>query len=167
MSDSLLPALRGVFESKTLRRVLGSAAAAFGIWMGTWMRQRPSQDDLAQLEQRMERRVAEVAAAANVDEVDGRVKRTEEQVAVMQRNADALLNRVNETGKERRDAEIDLYVRLVSLQSADAEPNRALKAKAASDARRSFRMLVTSGGASPQRAAEIVLESPIPGYPQR
>lgn len=157
-----MPALRGLLGSKTVRRVLSVGAAAFGTWMGTWMQSRASMKDLADAESRCVARIVELARNTDPAKVDERVKVTEARAAYAASVAATTAKRQEESDK----VEINLYLRLVSLQAADAEPVRALKARAAETARKEFLLLVNGGAGPPmsaQRAAEIVLESPIPG----
>jgi hypothetical protein len=166
VSESLLPALQGLYGSKTLRRVAGTVMSAFGIWMGTWMRERVSKEELAAAEQRCVARVELLARNTDPARVDERVKVTEARAS----HVESIVVATAKRQEEASTVDVNLYLRLVSLQAADAEPNRALKARAADAARKEFLLLVSGGAGqamSAQRAAEIVLESPIPGADER
>ena len=116
MAESLLPALRGLYGSKTLRRIVGAGMSAFGIWMGTWMRERASLEDVEAAEQRCVARIEQLARNTDPAKVDERVKVTELRVAHAENIASVTAKRQDAADS----VEVNLYLRLVSLQAADA-----------------------------------------------
>jgi hypothetical protein len=130
------------------------------------MRERPSHEDVEAAERRCVARIEQLALNTDPAKVDARVKVTEARAS----HADSVAMAVAKRQEESSAVYENLYLRLVSLQAADAEPNRLLKARAAEAARKEFLLLVNGVGGpavSAPRAAEIVLESPIPGSERR
>lgn len=156
-----MPALRGLFGSKTLRRSIGGALVAGFGYLCTYVTGLAPRAELEAAETRLAAGIKTVAENSDPAKVDARVKVTEAQASQAAASAQACMREQQETAA----VIADLYQRLVSLQAADAEPDRRLKAQTSAAARKEFKMLLgggTTAGAA-QRAADIVLESPIPG----